>query len=181
MRWNSEKIVSLSALIISLATLITLMYQSKIMREHEENSSFPKLELWNNTLDSKYQLELRNTGLGPAILENIKISYQDSIYDIDPRSFAKMYLDTVQFRYSLGTSTLSKGRIIQPGDYIWPIQIIKDSTYMHPLIEIFGEGEARVIINYSSVYGQHWQINGIGSIPELLKEKPKVINEMLKF
>lgn len=180
MRWNSEKVLSLSALVISLATLVTLMYQSKIMREHEENSSFPKLELWNNNLDTKYQLELKNTGLGPGILEDIKIAYKDSIYDLDPRGFARLYLDTVKFPYSLGTSTLVKGRIVQPGEKIWPIQILKDSAYKHPLVEIFGSGEANVIINYSSVYRQHWQIEGIGSIPILQEEEPQVISKMLK-
>ena len=42
-KWNGEKSVSIAALVISVATLVSLMYQAKIMREHEIKSAFPKL------------------------------------------------------------------------------------------------------------------------------------------
>ena len=180
-KWDSDKIFSVSAFVISVATLVTLMYQSKIMREHEENSSFPKLELWNNNNDSRYQLYLVNTGLGPAIIEDIKVVYKDSIYDMDPARFARNYIDSMDVKYPLGTSTISKGKIIQPGGELFPINIRMDSIHLHPLVKPFNQNEFKVVIKYSSVYRQMWKLDGLRSIPKLIDEDPVVIEEMLNF
>lgn len=178
-KWDSDKIFSVSAFIISVATLATLVYQSQIMREHQEKTSFPKLELWNNNGDSLYQLELKNTGLGPAILESIKVVYNDSIYNLDPARFARYYKDSLDTRYPLGTSSLRTGRVIEPGVRVWPINIRTDSITQHPLANLFRTQQASVIIRYSSVYQQLWEIKGIGTTPVLLDEDPLIIDQLL--
>ncbi|MEP3388371.1 MAG: hypothetical protein ABJO02_09305 [Reichenbachiella sp.] len=178
-KWDSDKIFSISAFVISVATLVTLMYQSKIMREHQEKSSFPKLELWHNNGDTRYQLQLSNTGMGPAILEGIQVIYNDSIYDIDPASFAHSYKDTLKTRWPLGTSSLKEGRVIEPGMKVYPINISDDSVRRHPIAELFRTEEATVVIRYSSVYEHLWEIKGTGTAPMLLDEDPIVIKQLL--
>ena len=178
-KWDSDKIFSVSAFVISVATLVTLMYQSKIMREHQEKTSFPKLELWHNNGDTRYQLQLSNTGLGPAVLEEIKILYKDSIYDLDPASFAHLYKDTLVTRFPLGTSSLRPGRVIEPGVKVFPINIRYDSVALHPIANLFRSEEAMVMIKYSSVYQHLWQIKGTGTAPYLLDEDPVVIKQLL--
>lgn len=178
-KWDSDKIFSVSAFIISVATLATLVYQSQIMREHQEKTSFPKLELWNNTLDSKYQLELKNTGLGPAILESIEVIFNDSTYHIDPATFAHLYKDTLDSRLPLGTSSLSPGRVIEPGVKVWPINIVSDSIKQHPIANLFKSENAKVVIRYSSVYQHQWEVAGTGVAPILLDEDPLVIKQLL--
>ncbi|WP_420580828.1 hypothetical protein [Reichenbachiella sp.] len=178
-KWDSDKIFSVSAFIISVATLATLVYQSQIMREHQEKTSFPKLELWNNNSDSRYQLELKNTGLGPAILEDIQVIFKDSVYQLDPASFAHYYKDTLKIRYPLGTSSLRKGRVIEPGVKVWPINISYDSIRSHPIANLFRSQDAQVVIRYSSVYQQYWEIVGTGTAPSLLDEDPLVIDQLL--
>lgn len=178
-KWDSDKIFSVSAFIISVATLATLVYQSQIMREHQEKTSFPKLELWNNNTDSRFQLELKNTGLGPAIIEDIKVVFKDSTYNLDPASFARRYKDSLDSRYPLGTSSLRKGRVIEPGIRVWPINISDDSIQHHPIANLFRSQEAQVIIRYSSVYQQYWEIVGTGTAPTLLDEDPLVIDQLL--
>lgn len=178
-KWDSDKIFSVSAFIISVATLATLVYQSQIMREHQEKTSFPKLELWNNNYDRKYQLELKNTGLGPAILESIQVIYKDSTYNMDPARFAYHYGDTLEGSYPLGTSTLKAGRVIEPGVKVWPINITYDSIRSHPIAHIFRSVEAEVVIRYSSVYEHQWELKGTGSTPVLIEKEPEVIKSLL--
>lgn len=178
-KWDSDKIFSVSAFVISVATLVTLMYQSKIMREHQEKTSFPKLELWHNIGDTRYQLELKNTGVGPAILESVQIVYEDSIYNMDPASFAKSYKDTIPTLLPLGTSSLRAGRVIEPGVNIWPINISTDSVRNHPITQLFWLEEATVVIRYSSVYEHQWEIKGTGTAPILLDQEPTVIQQLL--
>ncbi|WP_422359487.1 hypothetical protein [Reichenbachiella sp.] len=178
-KWDSDKIFSVSAFIISVATLATLVYQSQIMREHQEKTSFPKLELWNNNSDSRYQLELKNTGMGPAILEDIQVIFEDSIYQLDPASFARYFKDTLKTSYPLGTSSLRKGRVIEPGVRVWPINISYDSIKSHPIANVFRSEKAKVVIRYSSVYQHQWEIVGIGTVPNLLDEDPQIIDQLL--
>ncbi|MEP2025924.1 MAG: hypothetical protein ABJH98_05345 [Reichenbachiella sp.] len=178
-KWDSDKIFSVSAFIISVATLATLVYQSKIMREHQEKTSFPKLELWHNIGDSRYQLELKNTGMGPAILESIQVEFKDSIYDMDPASFAKIYKDTIQDILPLSTSSLKAGRVVEPGINIWPINISTDSVRNHPITKLFWSEDATVVIRYSSVYEHHWEIKGTGTAPILLEEEPVIIKQLI--
>ncbi|MEO9802577.1 MAG: hypothetical protein ABJF04_04980 [Reichenbachiella sp.] len=178
-KWDSDKIFSVSAFVISVATLATLVYQSQIMREHQEKTSFPKLELWNNNNGKNYQLELKNTGLGPAILEDIKVIFNDSIYDMDPASFAHLYKDSLNARLPLGTSSLRKGRVIEPGVRVWPININSDSIRKHPIANLFRREGASVVIRYSSVYQHQWEIRGTGTAPTLVDEEPIVIKQLL--
>lgn len=178
-KWDSDKIFSVSAFIISVATLATLVYQSQIMREHQEKTSFPKLEIWNNNGDRHYQLELKNTGLGPAIFEEIKIIYNDSTYKMDPGQFASNYADTLSSRLPLSTTSLRPGRVIEPGIRVWPINITYDSIRKHPIANIFRREEAKLVIKYSSVYEHQWSLEGIGTVPVLTEEEPSVIRQLL--
>lgn len=182
-KWSGDKLVGISALVISLATLFTLIYQSRIMREHEMKSSFPKLELWHSNSADHFKLLLMNTGLGPAVIEDYHITYRGQVYEMDHVDFAHSYSDSLKsdsVKISFSTSSLRKGRIIQPGDELYLISLRLDSTSSHPLKPVFKNREAELTIKYSSVYHQLWEINGVADIPKLRSEKAEVINGMME-
>lgn len=178
-KWSGDKLLGISALVISLATLISLVYQSRLMREHEMKSSFPKLELWHNNNSERFQLVLMNTGLGPAIIEDYYITYGDSIYQMDQQEFAHLYSDSIKV-VSFNSSSLRKGRIIQPGSEMNLVTLRLDSLKNHPLKTVFRTGEAELTLRYSSVYQQMWEINGVADIPTLLRDNPIVITRMME-
>lgn len=179
-KWSGDKLLGVSALIISLATLISLIYQARIMREHEMKSVFPKLELWNNRSDGKYSLTLVNTGVGPAMIEEVKVLYKDSLYDFDQAQFTRRYLDTLE-NLSWGSSNIPKGRIIQAGQTVTTLQAFKDSTMkVNPIEVLWGNDAATLIIKYSSVYEQKWKLEGTGKAPVLLDEEATVIRSFLR-
>lgn len=176
-KWSGDKLLGVSALIVSLATLFALVYQARIMREHEMKSAFPKLELWNNNSSEKFELVLINTGLGPAIIEDYFMTYEDSVYQMDQQEFAHHYSDSLT-KAAIGSSSMRKGRIIQPGSEISLLRLRLDSTRYHPLMEVF-QGGAELSLRYSSVYHQLWEINGVADIPELITDNPEVIDQMM--
>ena len=178
-KWSGDKLVGISALVISLATLFTLIYQSRLMREHEMKSAFPKLELWHSNTSERFQLVLMNTGLGPAIIEDYYIMYADSLYQMDQQQFAHLSSDSIK-NVSFSSSSLRKGRIIQPGSEIKLISLKVDSVGNHPLKPLFIDNAADLTIKYSSVYHQMWEINGTADIPTLLGENPAVITRMME-
>ena len=177
-KWSGDKLLGISALIISFATLISLIYQSRITREHEMKSAFPKLELWHNNNADKFELVLLNTGLGPAIIEDCYIIYKNDILQMDHQEFANRYADSLP-KVGYGTTSLTRGRVIQPGSELKLIRLSLDSLSYHPLHEVF-KFKSTLAIKYSSVYDQMWEIEGVGDIPKLLNEEAKVYSQMLE-
>jgi hypothetical protein len=180
-KWSGDKLLGISALVISLATLISLVYQARITREHEVKSSFPKLELWTSRNGKNFKLILVNTGLGPAILEDISVLYDDRLYQLDHVNFYRKFMDTVEnsavhdrFSYS----NISPGRVIPAGEEMNLLDATRGiKTITDPFDSLFSS-KARLIIKYSSVYEQMWEVE-MNGLSKIIDEEPKVIQSML--
>ncbi|WKN41960.1 hypothetical protein [Tunicatimonas pelagia] len=121
--WNSEKIISLSAFIVSIATLLALMYQIRISSEQNElvrkqqyASVLPYVEIWPaNRNSSHFSLSLVNNGIGPAFINEVRVVYEGQVYKNDPRTFYYSKIiktDTIQFGYA----DIIKGQVLPPGE-----------------------------------------------------------------
>ncbi len=180
--WNSEKIISLSAFIVSIATLLALMYQIRISSEQNElarkqqyASVLPYIEVWpTSSGPSHFSLILENNGIGIAFIDEIRIVYEGQEYESDPRSFYDSKIvktDTIQFGYS----DITKGQVLPAGEERAMIETSISREDADNLKYWFGrptaDGErARVDVIYSSVYGERWITKGIAAIPEPLPE-----------
>ena len=188
--WNAEKIISLSAFVISIATLLALMYQirlsgeqnelarkqQELVRKQQYASVLPYLEIWigTNSNDKLFDLRLRNNGVGPAFIEEISIVYDGQIYPGDPWMFYKtkiMQEDTIR----MGFSNITSGRVIPAREEIAMLNSYASSSEedQSKFRKWFGRPIdrpelARVDVVYSSVYGERWVIKGFTGIPESL-------------
>lgn len=82
--WNTEKIVSFSAVLISIGTLIVLIYQTNLMSQQQRLSVLPYVTMGNMgayTPNSRYMVF--NNGIGPAFVEKIKVKYKGNTYPYD--------------------------------------------------------------------------------------------------
>lgn len=94
--FNADRIIGLSAMLISLMTLFIFLYQTNLLREQSRLSVRPRLafskninklvtmnvsDSTNSTLIN-ITLSLRNDGLGPAIIESNKVVDKNNQYDI---------------------------------------------------------------------------------------------------
>lgn len=161
MKWSADRLMSITAVIVSMGTLFTIIYQTNIFRKQQYASVLPYLELWNSSNKSSYRLILVNNGIGPAFIEEIKIHFNDSVYLLDPANFYKEVIqkqDTISFGYS----NIRKGRLIPSGDDINLVAVQKDSLNAKKLWSWFsGDDPNRasnieIEIMYSSVYGEKW-------------------------
>ena len=188
--WNTEKIISVSAFVISIATLLALMYQIRIageqnelvrqqqelMRKQQYASVLPYLEIWigTNNKDQLFDLRLLNNGIGPAFIEEIRIVHNGQVYPGDPFTFYRTKIiqeDTIR----MGFYNITKGRVIpaekeipmMSSNYFSSEEDLDKFTkwFQRPTKE---PALAQVEIVYSSVYGERWITKGIGAIPELL-------------
>ena len=168
--WDSDKALSISAFVVSIATLLALLYQvqlaqnqADLLREEQKASVLPYVDIWiQNLNDSSFSLSLVNNGLGSAFVEEIAIRYQEKLYAMDPAIFSynvAIKEDTLDFYYA----NISEGRAIPAGKEVNMIGILNSKEDADLLRKWFSAGgKAKVIIKYSSIYGDQ----GVSSIPQ---------------
>ena len=192
--WNADKIISLSAFVVSIATLLALMYQirlsgeqnelaqrqQELVRKQQYASVLPYLELQTGTNvgDRLFEFLLYNNGVGPAFIEEVRIIYDGQEYPGDLLNFYRAVVlgeeDTVVL--DLGTQGIYEGNLIPAGREISMLSAYAYASSLKErdqLFKWFGRPTkapelARVEIIYSSVYGERWIVRGIGAVPESL-------------
>lgn len=165
--WNTDRILGLSAMMISLLTLIIFIYQTNIMRQQSRLSVTPRLSFnqQETTNDSiyTYRNNMINKGLGPAIVESVTIIYKGERIDMRfsdffekyfPRfpEFATLQSDT---RLSKG-STLSQGESVNFFTLVAPLQTI---DAFRDYLEV--EDDALpfdIEVIYRSIYKERWKM-----------------------
>ncbi|MCW5515512.1 hypothetical protein [Muriicola sp. Z0-33] len=169
LKWNSEKILSLSAMSMSFITLLIFMYQTDLMKKQNYLSILPYLVVGDshNRANLSYELDIYNHGVGPAIIESVTIIHQNKRYDLrehDNRVYSLLRtlaprLDSV-INYS--TSTLERGLAI-PANAEYNIFAVNNSTEDYLLMtseleRLLAEGLNFEIV-YKSMQNEHWMIS----------------------
>jgi hypothetical protein len=168
---NSDRILSITAFIISIATLIALMYQSnlvsdqnKMMQKEQYASVMPYLSMgfMGNEEDSSFDLFLSNDGVGPAFIKEINIRYNDSLYQMSIIDFYSNILKVENsnnvkiLRTDIGTST-----VIPANRKIPLLTFYTDQDEAVKLLGAFGTMDATIEITYASIYDQKWILKNI--------------------
>lgn len=185
--WNIEKIVGLTALIVSLLTLIVFVYQTNLLRKQQYMSAYPHLSLMNEKSGTlQYSFGLSNHGVGPAFIESVKVSasndmvYDDIIHYVE-KTMGKQ--DSINYVYS----NLWVGRLIPANEKINLIQLLDENMIKdwglvttvkttkstldraNKLYQILNDDEIDIEIIYSSVYGEKWRIGNHSNVPKKIE------------
>jgi hypothetical protein len=163
--WRFDIIISVCAMLVSVATFGIYLYQTKIIREQAHASVYPHLEIerrYGSQKDPHFILVAKNVGIGPAFLKSMEIKYRDSVY------YSKNYdgnLPIVFLREILPSDDkfpfLGVGGTIPmviPAGEKEMFLILNSKKYedMKLLVGIFDE--AKIKICYSSVYKDYWTV-----------------------
>ncbi|MEN0048040.1 MAG: hypothetical protein AAF806_13355 [Bacteroidota bacterium] len=167
--FSSDKILSLSAMFISLCTLIVFVYQTRLIREQQHMSVLPYLQMGNGgTHTPNYVYGLRNTGIGPAILTDIKVQKGEGkiFTDINPYIKANRNpKDTIGYYHT----NIKVGTLIPEKEVIELIKLydgkIKNGQKLY---DVLNDPDLRIEIEYQSVYGDKWKITNQESVPQKL-------------
>ncbi len=175
--WNNEKLLGISALLVSTMSFIVFVYQTDLLRKQQYMSVYPHLLLTNSgsfSLDYKYQL--MNHGIGPAFIKDIKVANlngdtYESITDYLRTKLSEK--DTI----CMYNSDLFIGRIIPAGETIDLFGIYgeeRTTAFGLPKNTIEGANKLRSILNsdsliieitYESIYKESWTINNWEVMP----------------
>ena len=87
MKWDTDRVVGVSAMLVGLGSLFIVLYQTALIREQQKASVLPYLMIvYNSGSDGAY-IALRNVGLGPARIERISIRRDGATFDGDPFAY----------------------------------------------------------------------------------------------
>ena len=168
LKWNSEKVLSISAMVMSFITLVIFIYQTNLMRRQNYLSILPYLSITtsNSSVDNKFSLSLENHGVGPAIIESVTIDYKGTSYDLanfedELMFFLQAKVPQMDSIIGISHSTLDKGMAI-PANKTYNILNITDSEKDYLLLtsglnKLLTEGLNFKII-YKSIQNERWMI-----------------------
>lgn len=164
--WNADKIVSISAMIISLGTLVVISYQTalinhqtEMIRNEQRISVMPYLGFSVNLdYDKRVELKLNNSGLGPAFIKETKVEYNEKVYTDNLLSFYRDYFKPTEVFYN----ELKSGTVIQSGETITLFGVNQSAD---PIVESMISGEVKFKFTYTSAYGETWVLEPPASIP----------------
>ncbi|MEL7119942.1 MAG: hypothetical protein AAFO07_10885 [Bacteroidota bacterium] len=166
--WNSEKILSLSAMFISLITLIVFIYQTDLIRVEQHKSVYPYLSISNGGSGSTtYRYILENKGIGPAVLTSIKVTdADDKVYDDIIHYLAEKLVTINDTTIGFYHTNLAVGRMIAEKESVEIVKMndprVEAANTMRGILNDMG---AVIEIEYESIYGDKWLLTSEQSIP----------------
>ena len=177
--WNSEKLLSISAMIISFLTLIIFVYQTNLLSRQNDISILPYLDLSStrNQAEQIFELTLKNHGVGPAIIESVIFKHQNRSFDLaqyedDLFVLLKAVAPELDSIRSFSSSTLERGTAI-PANGEYNVIRVKGLAEEYELIvrvvNNLLESNLDYEIVYKSIQNERWRIHSTSEGPEKLR------------
>lgn len=159
--------MSACAILISLGTFASIVYQNQLLRKQQSATVLPYLEIWNSQNYDRYQLILMNNGIGPAFIRDVWVIYEDSSYQMDPwEAFVEVLNPPDSIEAPVYYSNVPAGRLVPAGERIDMIGVNNNKAAADFLRERFGDDEVvKVEITFESVYGERWVASGLANEP----------------
>lgn len=173
---STDRVIGLSAMLISLMTLIIFLYQTNLIKNQSRLSVRPRLTFSKNidktfTVDDadsttqakvRIRLKLRNNGLGPAIIESCMVIDKGESYEL-MSFFQEVYPELFDYGFFSQVTDFTTGEAIPASESIFLFSYEFDSRYENEINSIFNtqtnyEFPFEFMIIYSSMYGEKWQI-----------------------
>ncbi len=169
---TNELLIGISAMIISLSSLVVFIYQTKLIKKQQYKSVYPHLNfvhMHSNSID--YHFVIRNQGIGPAFITAIEIEDAegttfDNILDYLEHAIDKK--DSISINYT----DIQVGSLIQEKQNIELVKLsdkaVNTKTFAKANIlrQKLLSNLLRLTIEYESIYEEKWSINNNSNIPQ---------------
>ncbi len=164
--WTSEKLLSLTAVLISVCTFLVFLYQTNLIKKQQYMSVFPYVSIQHVGINTDaYQFLVENNGIGPAILEKIRVETEEGkIYSdvIDYLNATLTEKDTIGFLYG----NLSQGLLLPEKESIEVIALTDEKeSSARRLFELLSAKKIKITLGYKSIYGERWTCSNQNKTP----------------
>lgn len=172
--WTADKIMSTSALVIALVSLIALFYQlrlaheeNELIRKQQSASVIPYLQFENIYSVRSFRIQMVNKGVGPAFIKNVSFILNDTL-TFDDSTNALLHImreeidksDLVNYN---GSMTVKKNTVIQPSESVRVFGISSKSNDDFSGVENFknymNNTPPVFTLTYEDVYGNQWKLS----------------------
>lgn len=157
-RVNFELWLTVSAVVISVCALVVSVVQTRIAREQQTASVWPRLMLSADVLERNFSISLVNQGVGPAIIRNVAIHCRGKDYD----DLSELLLNTVG-REGGGffTAALAPDMVLKSGDEVNLFALTRGDEAMSFRLRdiVYRDDSFRFEVVYSDVYGNCWKLH----------------------
>jgi hypothetical protein len=185
MKWDTDRIVAVCAMLVGLGSLFIVLYQTELIREQQKAQALPYLLIAFNTSDKGSYIALKNVGLGPALIEHVRVHHAGQTFDGDPYAYYASLADAKVSPNNVYRDRVLPGMLIPAGgDPTNMLGSMEPSSMKPELLRRFefvavpdaspkdgpaAPPEKAVLeIDYASVYGEHWRIRSDRVTPERL-------------
>ena len=169
--WSSDKFLSLLAFLISLGTFSTFAYQTYLIQKQQYANTMPYLMIENFRYGGgeyhNYKIGIKNNGVGPAFIRDVKTYYKDSVYRQGPGNFLSTYIkatglpDTLP--YVVNNRDLPPGLAVPAGEYVLLLESRDEAS---ATVMAAWREEVNLEITYSSIYDEVWRVSSDNPVPE---------------
>ena len=168
---NADRIVSVSAIIVSLGTLFIIVYQTNLTRKAQKASVMPYISVAMSFHGAQQRIIVENTGLGPAVIKFIGVDTGDSLFAGDPYAFAQASLGSGIEDIQYSTDIIMPGRLIPADKALFAFSHYTsegngDFIKQNFKFPYHRSGKHVIVIDYESVYGDQWRVKSDVNIPE---------------
>lgn len=191
MKWDTDRIVALCAMLVGVGSLFIVLYQTALIREQQKASVLPYLMIAYNSGDTGAYIALRNVGLGPARIERISVRRGGSSFDGDPYAYYATLADTKVPADRVYRDRVLPGMLIPSGITLQMLGSPNPTLMAGELLRTFAfvavqdpvpshgptadapagadaADKAVLEIDYASVYGERWRVRSDRVVPERL-------------
>jgi hypothetical protein len=123
MHFNTDRIVGVSAILISVATLFVVVYQAQLQREQMElerrataASVMPYLMVVTTINNEGVFMNLRNTGIGPARIDSVRVLHGGKAIPGDAVDFYTTMRQDPELPTDI--DQLKPGRLVPAGEWV---------------------------------------------------------------
>lgn len=169
--WNADKIVSFSAILISLATMGVYMYQTHLIQKQQHASVMPYLRMGYSFDEDRFDLMISNEGLGPAFIEEVNTYYKGKKYsNYDVADFFQNDYWKIDSSLFLTYSNVSSGMLFAAGKNITIISKRRSIETTDKLKDLFLNNKIEMEVIFASVYGEKWITKGTLARPKKIED-----------
>jgi len=168
MKWNSEKILSISAILVSIGTFTVFAYQTNLMRKQQHMSVYPHLQFDSyHNYSKNYKYVLSNKGVGPAIITLSNVRINGKTKDQDLASYLRETIIKRKDSIIFTSSNIPEGLLIAEKESIEIVLLSGENTYANSvkLYDYIHNDSLEFMIEYESIYGNKWKISNRDDLP----------------
>lgn len=171
MKLNSNTLIALAALVVSVCALFISVQEARIMRTQQRVSIYPHLEAGAFYNSEGFGLRVVNGGVGLAKIESIQVYEGDQYFNDFLEVVDHLMVDSHSISYNILEVTELNQGVLQAGERVQMFRLpwTEETKLLSNRI-----GRINYRVHYCSLLEDCWEINNFSNRPIPLEKLPKI-------